>query len=101
MPWMMQKVALPNTTGRHTVQVPDGGKIMGASGGLGIGVIFMAPDGASPVDADFEVVMLGESLPSYDKHDQHILDVVDVGADLFCVFECVSPEPTPEPPPEP
>ena len=97
MPWTMEKVILPALTGKHTVQVPEGGKIMGASGGADIGVIYMVPEGAQMVDADFEVVLLGESLPEYDKHKQHILGVVQA-PDLFCVFECV--DPTPGPPEE-
>jgi|GEM_PF-4572645 len=96
MPWTMEKVEIPAMTGKHTVQVPEGGKIMGASGGAAIEVIYMVPDdGGTLVDADFEIVKINESLPSYDKHEQHILGVVEVG-DFFCVFECMELPPPPE-----
>jgi hypothetical protein len=89
MPWTMGKVTLPATTGTHVAQVPEGGVVMHVVSKVTLDVVYMAPDGGAPEDRSFDVVVLGESLPEYDKKVQRFIGTVDVDGDLVSVFERV------------
>lgn len=60
---------------------------MAATGLVTLDVIYMAPDGAAPEDRNFDVVLMGESLPEYDKKNQRFIGTVVIGDVLMAVFE--------------
>jgi len=87
MPWIIGKVALPETTGTHTVQVPQEAMIMVARGTTSIDVVYTVPEGTDPQDMRFDVLKEGETLPDYDKAKQRYIGTVDLNDVLYMVFE--------------